>query len=62
MVLWKRGLGINGLMRTFFGKENFSEKWDEDLDETISVFDTITAMCEMDGEEKFVGITGNDLR
>lgn len=40
-------LGINGLMWALVGKKPFSINCDEDLDDTLSVFDTLKLMCEV---------------
>ena len=39
-------LGMNGLMRAFIGKPTFGGSWDEDLDNCIGIFDTLSLMCE----------------
>lgn len=40
-------LGINGLMRAFSRKPQFSGGWDEDFDHTIRVFETLSEMCQL---------------
>ena len=54
--LKKKGLGINGLMRAFGTKKRFSGSWDEDLDDTISIFETLSNICELSDEEKLKAI------
>ena len=39
-------------MRAFVGKATFAGNWDEDLTNTISVFETLATMCEVSYEEK----------
>lgn len=52
----QRRLGINGLMRAFNNKSQFSGGWDEDLDNTIGVFSTLATMCQLTPEEKVMAI------
>ena len=61
----RRGLGINGLMRAFQGKQTFSGSWEEDLDCCINIFNTLAVMCEVSMEDKLkaipVMLTGDAL-
>lgn len=43
----KKRLGMSGLMRAFAGKTTFKGNWDEDLANTIDVFNTLAGMCEV---------------
>lgn len=52
----KKRLGINGLMRALIGKPSFSGSWEEDLDNCICVFDTLSTMCEMTETEKLKSV------
>lgn len=40
-------------MKAYIGKEKFSEEWDADLDNCISVYDFFPKMCNVTEEEKF---------
>lgn len=40
------------MMKDFTGKPSFSGAYEEDLDNVLSIFDTITDMCEITPEEK----------
>lgn len=48
----KRRWGMTGLMRAFSNKVSFTGNWDEDLDNTICILETISTMCEVTDEEK----------
>lgn len=52
----KRGLGINGMIKAFSSKETFSGAWEEDLDNSINIFETLAIMCELNEEEKLKSI------
>lgn len=47
----KPGLGRNGLMKAYIGKEVFKGVWEEDLDNCIKVYETLSRMCKVDKEE-----------
>lgn len=53
---WQRGLGISGLMKAFVGKPTFSGSWEEDLDNCINVFNTLSSMSEISSEEKLKAV------
>lgn len=42
-----RSLGINGLMKAFKGKKPFTGSWEEDLDNCLGVFETLSDMCQI---------------
>lgn len=49
---WDRTLGMTGLMRSYHGKQTFAAGWDEDLDNSISVYKSLSNMCEVSDSEK----------
>lgn len=38
-------------MKAFHSKMKFSGRWDEDLDNTTSVFETMAKMCDVNPEQ-----------
>lgn len=52
----KRVLGINGMMKTFPSKDSFSGSWEEDLDNSINVFDTFSIKSELTPPDRFKSI------
>lgn len=44
-LMERRGLGVNGLIKAFVGKKTFSGAYDEDLDDTLIIYDTLSDMC-----------------
>lgn len=47
-----RSMGINGVMKEFTGKTEFSGAYEEDLDDTLDVFETMARMCSIKNDEK----------
>ena len=48
----KKGLGMGGMMRAFNSKSKFTGSWEEDLDTTIKIFNTMSNMCGLTEDEK----------
>lgn len=44
----KKFLVISVLITAFVGKKYFSGSWEEDLDNTIRIFETLAPICELD--------------
>lgn len=47
-----RNMGVHGLMRAYIGKKMFRRAWNENLNNLLKVFDTLTAMCQLTTAEK----------
>lgn len=50
------GLGIQGLMRSFIGQNTFTGSWEEDLDSTISVYKTMSTICQLNEDKNIKAI------
>lgn len=44
-------MGITSLMKAYVGKDAFGGSWDEDLDNHISVYETLSRMFQVTKEE-----------
>lgn len=49
-------MGINGLLKDLLEKEKFSGSWDDDIDNCINIFNTLSTMCKLTPEEKLISI------
>lgn len=62
----RKGLVINRLMRAFVVRRAFEGNWNEDLNNSISVFYTLALVCQVNQEDKLksmpVLLTGYALR
>lgn len=56
-LIVEKGLTIQRLMRSFQEKRTFYGAWDGDLDRTISIFDTLSNMCPVNGLDKLKTIS-----
>ena len=43
-------------MRAFVGKDAFTGGWDEDLNTTIIIFETLSIMCEVSEEDQLKAV------
>lgn len=55
-LFFGHGVGIKGLVRTHIGLKSLNLSWEEDLDSTSSVYETVTAMGQINEDVRLKAI------